>query len=369
MSLNYSESENRPIVVSTIAYLAPAQASDFLRRFDIVIAFLLIIFVPVIVLANGFVITSVFVFKRLRHHDNYLVCSLAFADLLVGMITCPAHIGTYLALHSFFSSRNSCLFLFASMVLGCGASLHNLLLIAIDRYIAIVYPFRYLKLKSLMYLYIALALMWTYVTVLSAVPFMGVDNFDDRKKCNIYEIFPIGYVIWVDYGMVGLSTLVPLVLYIKIYFIIRSHKLQISIQRSSLTPTDNSFQQDVKFAKISAIIFLIFILFWSPYFLRRPLESTNLERGTVESIQKTSILLALANSMVNPFVYVCTRQDFKIAFKLMQATRVCRWPGLFWHNLSRRTTQFFLARRFESRDQRGTCRTSSKQTEIEIIAI
>nr|CAD7396848.1 unnamed protein product [Timema poppensis] len=78
--------------------------------------------------------------------SNKFVASLAVSDLLVGL-TIPYHTAFYLN-DSLCKNKALCLSRFVLIVLGCCASICNLISIALDRYIAILYPFHYCRLMT-----------------------------------------------------------------------------------------------------------------------------------------------------------------------------------------------------------------------------
>jgi hypothetical protein len=85
--------------------------------------------------------------KRLyKVMSNQFVLSLATSDLFIGL-TLPYHMAFYLT-DGIGKDKETCLLRFVLLALGCSASLCNLIMIAIDRYIAIVYPLHYCRLVT-----------------------------------------------------------------------------------------------------------------------------------------------------------------------------------------------------------------------------
>jgi hypothetical protein len=76
--------------------------------------------------------------------SNHFVLSLAISDLVVGL-TLPYHIAFHFS-DVFEKDKGRCILRFVLLALGCTASVCNLIIIAIDRYISIVYPLHYCRL-------------------------------------------------------------------------------------------------------------------------------------------------------------------------------------------------------------------------------
>ena len=75
--------------------------------------------------------------------SNQFVMSLAISDLFVGL-SLPYHMAFYLTT-TIGADKGTCILRFVLLLLGCIASVLNLFIIAIDRYIAIVHPLHYCK--------------------------------------------------------------------------------------------------------------------------------------------------------------------------------------------------------------------------------
>ena len=84
-------------------------------------------------------------------------------------------------------------------------------------------------------------------------------------------------------------------------------------------PKDNcqgrKLKRDTKTAKMMAFIFLLFLLFWFPFFTASLLKYLNIHKLVFEMIKQCSVTLTMANSLVNPIIYCWIRPEFRIAFK------------------------------------------------------
>jgi len=101
----------------------------------------------IILCGNTLTIVAILRSKRLYNvMSNQFVLSLATSDLFIGL-TLPYHTAFYLS-DAIGKDKETCILRFVLLALGCSASLCNLIMIAIDRYIAIVYPLHYCRLVT-----------------------------------------------------------------------------------------------------------------------------------------------------------------------------------------------------------------------------
>ena len=288
-----------------------------------------LLFVPFIVVGNGLVIASVCVFRRLRNLTNCLLVSLAVSDLIVAVVTIPLYAAFYLnpeLLHD----HMACVAWFGSVILGCGSSLFNLLAIVLDRFLAIHFPFSYTKYRSPWKVGAVLAVLWVYIVSLSLLPLLGWNYWQSGKPCNFYATLPKAYVILAAYFSVGICTLCSSVLYGKIFTTVLKHKRTIHAQTHSVGGRMGNrwLEGEVKSTRLTATVFLLFVLFWSPYFCVGPLKYSSLSQEVVEVIKNGSLVLAFANSLVNPVVYGLLQKKFRAAYRLLVTTPVTHWPQL-----------------------------------------
>ena len=108
-------------------------------------AVFLIIILLVTLLGNSLVCTSVILYRRLCTVTNLFVVSLAVSDLLVALLSLPFRINQTLNNFSWCNSMAMCQTWFIVDLLSTTASIWNLVMISIDRFIAIVHPFKYQK--------------------------------------------------------------------------------------------------------------------------------------------------------------------------------------------------------------------------------
>ena len=139
----------------------------------IFIAIVCVIVILLSLLGNALVVSVILRFKRLKNATNYILLSLAIADLTVSiLVMLPAMIQDVLQKWVF--SHLFCKFYNAFDITCCTASILHLLLVAIDRYIAIFKPLTYRDVVRKWHIFTTVLFVWSLSFLMSFLPiFMG----------------------------------------------------------------------------------------------------------------------------------------------------------------------------------------------------
>ncbi|CAH1971930.1 unnamed protein product [Acanthoscelides obtectus] len=169
----------------------------------------------VTVLGNVLTILAILLSKRLSSMmANYFVFSLAIGDLLVGF-SIPYHMLFYMIGEDFGSGKTSCLLRFVFTSFACSSSITNLLLIAMDRYVAIVYPLHYGSFMTKKRVCIFIAASWVTATTMASVPLMWND-WHEGVRCELVHVVPHNFLAWVVCPTFALIWTAMLLLYARI---------------------------------------------------------------------------------------------------------------------------------------------------------
>jgi hypothetical protein len=143
-----------------------------------IIAILCIIVFILSVVGNALVISVIIRYKRLKNATNYILLSLAIADLTVTFfVMLPATIQDIFLIWIF--NDFFCKFYISLDITCCTASILHLLLVSIDRYIAIFSPLTYQNLIRKWHVFGMVLIVWTISLCMSFIPiFFDKDYFN-----------------------------------------------------------------------------------------------------------------------------------------------------------------------------------------------
>lgn len=261
------------------------------------------------IVGNGILIYLIAFRQRLRSGTpNWFILSLAVADLFVGVTYFPYNRGcndTCSQMHVHWL----CVDLFLS------ASVTNLCLLTVDRYIAIVKPLQYLtfatKLKAVLTITAAwffpiitalLPLSWTYIPLLPST------------KLYAWKVFLMGTLI--VYGIIPCVFLSLAIIHI--ILIVRKWRIQRSLVIAQLefnysrSPREKQLHAVKEMSSVRLVVAVV-VLFLACYLCGVCVRAMSVfgQPPAADSVWKISIILILANSATNPVAYGLFKEDLK----------------------------------------------------------
>ena len=250
--------------------------------------------------------------KNLRNSFNFLVTNLAVADLIVGLVTDPLSIHVH-----FKEGRNQAISdaeikaIHLSYFISCTASVLSIILLACDRYIALVHPTRHRQIMSRCSLIISIIVIWILAIGL---------------PCIYLEV---GYV---RYAFIFANTAVLIAIIVTIFtytrLILKFHKAS----RPSTSTTDSDITLGSPTAltlpthndqrRITEMFFVILIAVLCCYVPSTVLiyamnfcESCSCDE--IHTFRDLQFVFVIANSSVNFFCYAFRSPRFRSAFKVI----------------------------------------------------
>ncbi|XP_017563149.1 trace amine-associated receptor 6-like [Pygocentrus nattereri] len=278
------------------------------------------------VFLNLLVIISILHFKQLHSPTNLLILSLAVADLLVGLIVMPVKIMELID-SCWYLGRIACSIFSIINGLSVSASLCSLIIIAVDRYIAISDPLLYSMRITASKMSVGIILGWSFCLLYMIIFLYFNDHLLQSQmstKCDGECSMLVKYS-WVIIDLV-ICFLAPcsviLVLYSIIFKVARR-------QAKAVTAVTNgtSFKRgakgllsaETKAAKTLGMVIFVYLACWIPFYL---------SSLTVESVTSFSIVwsvfgwLSYMNSAVNPLIYAIFYPWFRASAKYIVSCRI-----------------------------------------------
>ncbi|XP_031662179.1 trace amine-associated receptor 13c-like [Oncorhynchus kisutch] len=281
------------------------------------------LFSAVTVFLNILVIISISHFKQLHTSTNLLILSLAASDLLVGLIVIPVMtvaimepcwgFGEYFcAFHAYIS------FLCTSLSLG------NLVLISIDRYVAVYDPLLYHSKITITRMMCCISITWCCCIIYRAAIIKMFVNVQVRSRC-LKECFTVE-ITWVNITDIVITMVVPcsiiITLYMKIFVVARSQARKVfskEAPRVSGVKTIQANKSERKAAKTLSIVVFNYLICWIPFLF----SSFFLMSFLSDNVSFIIGLLPLVNSFINPIIYAFFYPWFKVTAKHILTLKLC----------------------------------------------
>ncbi|CAI5670500.1 unnamed protein product [Oreochromis niloticus] len=248
---------------------------------------------------NLLVIISVSHFRQLHTPTNILLLALAVSDFLVGLLLMPLEIVRGMTCWVLGDLMCS-VYIFLTGNVTC-ASIGNIVLISVDRYVAICYPLHYPT--RITVARVKLSVCVGFMPFSTSV-FMQKTLIEPGRYSSCYGECVL--VVSVVVGIVDLvlSYFVPvtviIVLYMRVFVVavsqaraMRSHVTTVALQRS-LNQTNKS---ELKAARTLGILVVVFLLCSCPYYC------ISFARDNYSSVPSIVFDLFFLNSSLNPLIY------------------------------------------------------------------
>ncbi|XP_047194139.1 trace amine-associated receptor 1-like [Hippoglossus stenolepis] len=245
---------------------------------------------------NLLVITSIVYFKQLHTPTNYLILSLAMADLLLGALVLQFNLAL---------SVQSCLY-FGDLVY---------------RYYAVCQPLSYRTKMNGRVVLIMILVSWT-ASALSGfgIMFVGLKNTVCEGRCFIFHI-PNSNV----FGSVVsfyLPVIIMLCIYLKIFIV--AQRQARSIHNTTCRSTKSGAavsKMEKKATKTLATVMGVFLFCWMPFFLYLSFHSVS-DYSIPPHVFEAFTWLGWSNSMLNPFVYAFFYRWFRAALRIIISGKI-----------------------------------------------
>ncbi|XP_077992572.1 5-hydroxytryptamine receptor 1A-like [Glandiceps talaboti] len=326
------------------------------KLIGVVLVFFLVAFT---ILGNVFVLSAILLEKNLRTVPNYLIGSLAMADLLVATLVMPITC-VYDVTERWILGPAMCDMWVSFDVLCCTSSILNLCAIAMDRYWVITRPIEYMKSRTPCRAFLMIVIAWSVSILISIPPLFGWRTAADTADPNVCRISQdYGYTIFSTFGAFYVPLTVMLVVYGKIYVAarqrIRGKRYRIEMSSSSVTldspktavtrltmngqngletsdqvitrvrrtKRELTMARERKATRTLGIIIGAFTLCWLPFFIMALIMPFCKTCYLPMSVVRFFVWLGYVNSLLNPLIYTYFNQEFKNAFRKLMHCRYC----------------------------------------------
>uniref|UniRef100_A0A4W4EGE2 G-protein coupled receptors family 1 profile domain-containing protein n=1 Tax=Electrophorus electricus TaxID=8005 RepID=A0A4W4EGE2_ELEEL len=194
-------------------------------------AMLLTLLIFIIVFGNVLVCMAVSREKALQTTTNYLIVSLAVADLLVATLVMPWVVYLEVVGEWRFSKIHCDIFVTLDVMM-CTASILNLCAISIDRYTAVAMPMLYnTRYSSKRRVTVMISVVWVLSFAISCPLLFGLNNTVTRDDA-MCEIANPAFVVYSSIMSFYVPFIITLLVYVQIYVVLRRRRKRVNTKRS-----------------------------------------------------------------------------------------------------------------------------------------
>ncbi|XP_055366249.1 trace amine-associated receptor 13c-like [Betta splendens] len=279
---------------------------------------------------NLLVIISISHFRQLHTPTNLLLLSLAASDFLVGVIVMPFQI--LFAEPCWFLGDLMCVLCNVVNFIPVSASTANMVLISVDRYVAVCHSMSYPNKVTEERVQISVLLCWV-----SSVLYNILFLFDNLNQPGRFNSCYGQCVIRVNGAAdMVLSFIIPIsaiiILYVRVFVVavsqarsIRCHTKTVKLRRSGTATVQRS---ELKAARTLGVIVAVFLICYCSYYCVS-LSGPDL---TVSSPTVLMGFLIYCNSCLNPVIYAFLYPWFRKSVKLIVTLQILR-PNSYAGNI------------------------------------
>lgn len=189
-----------------------------------------------------------------------------------------------------------------------------------DRYMSIIYPFRYIELVTKRRAVYCVLVLWMYTSVVIAS--ISVLVFRKNVSESGWEfMLPMnGYYL----VLLLIHTLLPLIvivlLYSRIYTVARRHRRQINALKNRFGERGlnvHFMKAELKATRTLLIVVIVLTLSWLPFIVNETLDLLFPDNVDCASLQRSAITnyATYFNGAINPLVYSLRHRRFFVVFK------------------------------------------------------
>ncbi|XP_043920929.1 trace amine-associated receptor 13c-like [Protopterus annectens] len=279
---------------------------------------------------NLMVIISISHFKQLHSPTNFLILSLAVADLLVGLTVMPFSMIRTVE-NCWYFGDIICVLHNSFDVSLTSASIIHLIFIAIDRYYAICDPLHYTNKINNNVVGIYVTVSWIFPVIYTCISLFSRAIIDESSYITTNICLGSCHIIFNETLSIVdslISFFIPcslmLCMYVKVFFVAQRHlKAVNSVEASFRVRLGRKMAQssDHKAAKILTAVMSVFILSYLPIFIDSSIDPY-INYSTPTIVSDALLWLGYFNSACNPIVYAFFYPWFQKALKLIVSFKI-----------------------------------------------
>ena len=253
--------------------------------------------------------------KSIRTVFDMFIINLTVSDLIAGiLILFSRFVFQPQTPENNASAMTYCFLLWGGYILfGCGlVSAHTCLMLTIERWLAIVKPLFYRRVKP-RHAKLTIAVVWIWSFLINSTVFFSVSANVDTRSC--YWVDPKTGRVFFAFIEISMSSVLPfsliVILYSHIYY--KVHKMK-NVQKNKKRLTI-----------IALAASMALIVGWLPTKISFMLRYTSVGgKHLGGAVHLVLVMLSLSNSFINPFLYGIYSSKFRDEYKELLSNIMCK---------------------------------------------
>ena len=256
----------------------------------------------VVLLGNSLIVLSVCKFPHMRRNSYILVANLSVSNTLIGLNFLFGATGRFIAL-TLEERKYLCLSKFGVFFAAFLGSEYNLLLISVERFIAILFPLWHKSVIKKTHIGFAVTACWIFYVTLAFLPLFGWNNYSDDVFCYLRSIWCIEY-----FSIIGCLVFVGFILNTVLFIVV--------LYRIKYKRIPGQTTQYKKTTWISFLILAGFVVCWGPFFFTTFFAAFwRKASASIPCSYEAMLFVGAVNGLVNWLIYGLCNVKFRETFK------------------------------------------------------
>ncbi|XP_072015632.1 prokineticin receptor 1-like [Amphiura filiformis] len=282
--------------------------------------------IPVCGIGNLLLCYIIYRFRRMRSTTNLLIGNLAFSDFMLAVVVAPFNFYYYMNQDWPFG-KAMCVIVAYLKAVSLYVSTNSLLVIAIDRYVIIMYPLRPRMTKRTAVILMVFIWLLSMSMVIPTAIHTEIGEFYHFGHSPSYQCLEYGWKNHVflkayTLSLTILEFIAPMAIMCVVYFLIAVKLWYREVPGGHLTA-----QQEIeiesskrKTVRMLIIVVALFMLCWAPYYVVALLRDVAYYALPAMQVDNHSLsltiyyiveMLAMSNSMFNTLIYIIFNANFR----------------------------------------------------------
>jgi len=331
--------ENSTTVFTTISDTVDndTEFDEYAGIFDPVYHIPPLICAVIIIGLNAWAISLVKTFSNLQTNMNLLLSSLAFSDLLTGLLSIPSQVACDIIRETPVCVASQLMMRFTSV-----STISHLLAITIDRHIGVKHSLRYNVVVTKRRVFITSAFIWCSSIFTSLIQLAWINY--KREDVDEEDDDIIKHEIRYDVTWLILYFLLPFVIMTVVYAdifmaILRQYRHIKRYNNPGWLETKRRTHGEWRAVIIFSIMLLVFVICWLPFFALRLHYNLGYHIFEISPILVyLFIYLRFFTSIFNPCAFILAKRDFRQAISASRRILFTRLRSNSLHSSVKTTT-------------------------------